>query len=190
MKKSIIFLFTFLTFATVGSAQIVQHIVVKLLDGAGNPIPTGQVAAILKSGAYQDAKFDAGEYKCDPTEKCIKIFAGAAGFEAAVKKYPGTAGTVTIVMKPSPTKSSVIVHRRSPLPGIEGDVNPILDSQERMYIYATKIGLLQNGRPAQQPLPFKLNRPIDAASSTGEKFTIWVMDITQEVSVLEFTQPK
>jgi len=190
MNKLILTISTFITLASVGAAQAVQHIVVKLLDGAGAPISTGQVAVILKGDAYQDAKFDAGEYKCNPGKHCIKIFAGAVGFEAAVKKYPDEAGTVTIVMKPSPTKSSAIVHGRGPLPGIVGDVSVILDTDKRMYMYAHKIGLLQNGRPAQQPLHFSLNRPIDAVSSTGSRFKIWVVDITQEISVLEFTQPK
>ena len=146
----------------------------------------------MKSGAYQEAFFEptTNEYKCKPTEKCVKIFAAAEGYEAAVTRYSGTAGAVTIPMKSSPAKNSAIIRGRGRLPGIEGDVNPIYDNLKRLYLYADKIGLEKNGRPAQQPLAFKLNERIDAESPTGRPFKIWVIDITQAVSVLEYTLPE
>lgn len=192
MSKYISFILTLFALAANAHAQTIQHIVVKLVDATGTPITTGQVAAILKSGAYQEAKLDvaSGEYKCDPTIQCIKVFAAAKGCEAAVTKYPGSGGTVIIAMKPSATKNSTIIYRRGPLPGIEGDVNPIYDNLKRLYLFATKIGLEKNGRPAQQPITFSLNRPINAISSIGKPFKIWVVDITQEVSIIEYTLPQ
>jgi hypothetical protein len=180
------------TLLTIAFAQPEPPIVVKLTDASGNSITTGKVAAILKSGAYQDAKFDTvtNEYRCEPTEQCIKIFAGAPGHEAVVEKYPGTGGTAVITMEASPKKNSTIVYRRGQLPGIEGDVNPIYDNLKRTYLYTDKIGLERYGRPAQQPLTFSLKRPIDAVSPIGKPFTIWVVDITQQVSLLEYTLPK
>ena len=178
--------------AAISVGQSPQQITVKLADAAGKPITTGQVAAILKSGAYQQAILDTttNEYRCDPTEKCVKLFAAAEGHEAAVNSYSGTVGTVTIPMKSSTTKNSTIIYRRGQLPGIEGDVNPIYDNLKRLYLYTDKIGLEKNGRPAQQPLTFKLNQRIDAVSPTGRPFKIWIIDITQQVSVLEYTLPK
>lgn len=167
-------------------------IAVKVSDAQGLPVKDAQVVAILKSGAYQDAKLDAadGQFKCLPTEECVKIYAAAPGFEGAVRKCSGAAGSFAVQLKQNPAKSSAIVRRTGALPGIVGMVNPYVDSSKRTGIYADKIGLEERGRPAKQPLYFAVNRPIDAVTSTGSKFKIWVMDITQEASLLEFTLPK
>ena len=173
-------------------AQGAQKIQVKLVDDKGVPVQNAQVAAILKSGAYQDALWDqaTGYYKCEPAEQCIKVFAGAVGHEAAVTRFPKDGGLFPMVLKKSSTKNSAVIHRAGYLPGIEGSINPKLDSQRRTYIYARKIGLEYRGRPAMQPLDFVINKPIEAVSPTGRPFKIWVVDITQEVSIVEYTLPK
>ena len=173
-------------------AQVVQKIAIKLVDDAGVPVKGAQVSAILKSGAYQDALWDkvSGHYKCEPTEQCIKVFAAAVGHEATVARFPKDGGVFPVVLKKSPVKNSAVIHRAGSLPGIDGSINPKLDSQRRTYIYATKIGLESRGRPALQPLDFVINKPIEAVSPTGRSFKIWVIDITQEVSVVDYTLPK
>ena len=173
-------------------AQSAQKIQVKLVDDKGVPVQNAQVAAILKSGAYQDALWDkvSGHYKCEPTEQCIKVFAAAVGHEATVARFPKDGGLFPMVLKKSPTKNSAVIHRSGLLPGIDGSINPILDNSSRTYIYTRKIGLEHKSRPALQPLYFSLNKPIDAVSPTGRNFKIWVIDITQQVSVVEYTLPK
>ena len=173
-------------------AQGAQKIQVKLVDDKGVPVLNAQVSAILKSGAYQDALWDkvSGLYKCEPTQQCIKVFAAAVGHEATVAKFPRDGGLFPMVLKKSPVKNSAVIHSAGSLPGIDGTINPILDSQRRTYVYARKIGLEQRGRPAMQPLYFVLNKPIEAVSPTGSPFKIWVVDITQEVSIVEYTLPK
>jgi hypothetical protein len=149
------------------------------------------VVAILKSGAYQDTKLENGEHVCLPTaDKCVKIYAAAPGFEANAVKYSGTSGAVAVALKPGGGKSSAIIRRRAPLPGIDGDVSPILDNLNRLYMYGDRIGFVQRNRPALQPIKFEMRKPIDAVSPTGGKFKIWVVDITTAVSLLEFTLPK
>jgi len=173
-------------------AQSAQKIQVKLVDDKGVPVQNAQVSAILKSGAYQDALWDkvSGQYKCEPTEQCIKVFAAAVGHEATVARFPKDGGLFPVVLKKSPTKNSAVIHRSGSLPGIDGSINPILDNSSRTYIYTRKIGLEHKSRPALQPLYFSLNKQIDAVSPTGRNFKIWVVDITQQVSVVEYTLPK
>ncbi len=173
-------------------AQVVQKIAIKLVDDAGVPVKGAQVSAILKSGAYQDALWDkvSGHYKCEPTEQCIKVYAAAVGHEATVARFPKDGGLFPVVLKKSATKNSAVIHGSGNLPGIDGSINPILDNQRRTYVYARKIGLESRGKPAMQPLYFIINKPIDAVSPTGSSFKIWVVDITQEVSVVDYTLPK
>jgi hypothetical protein len=179
-----------LLFAVSSAAFAQEHIAVKVTDSAGNAVEKAQVVAILKSGAYQDTKLVDGTFICDPTERCVKVYVAAQGYEGAVKPYSGGAGSLSVALKPSDTKNSAIIRGSGSLPPIKGTVNPMIDSSKRMYMYANKIGLETNGQPAEQPLHFALNRPISAMTPTGQRFKIWVTDITQEVSLLEYSIPK
>lgn len=174
------------------AVALADNVVVKVVDDKGQSVPNAEVCCLLRSGAYQMAKLDKtdGAYKAQPAEECIKVFVGAAGHEAAVKKASGKAGVFDVVMKPSATKGSAVIQRAGFLPGIKGSVNPIIDSSKRLFLYTTQIGLQKGGQPAQQPIEFALNRPIDAQTATGQKFKIYIVEITQEVSLLEFTTPK
>jgi hypothetical protein len=169
-----------------------EDIVVTVTNDKGQPVESADVVAILKSGAYQNAKLDKadGKYKCSPTEECIKIFAGAAGHEAAVKRYSGSQGAATVALKASETKGSAVIRRSGSLPGINGGLNPVMDAKGQTYLYSTKIGLTKNGKAAPQPVQFSLDRSIDATTDTGLKFKITVLEITPQVSLLEFTNPK
>lgn len=170
-------------------AQAPAGITVNVLDG-DQPVLNAKVALILKSGAYQMAKLAGDAYTCQPPAPCIKVFAAAPGYEAGVMKVPaGATGAITVSLKPSPTKNSAIIESAGPLPGIQGRVNPILDKTQRLFFYAKEIGLLEANRPAMQPIKFTLKHEINAETATGQRFKIWVIDITQQVSVLEYTMP-
>jgi hypothetical protein len=89
MNQYVVSILTVLLLTPLVSGQATQHIKVKVIDGSGTPLPNADVVAILKSGAYQDTKFENGEYKCESMERCVKIFAAAPGFEAGVKGLRG-----------------------------------------------------------------------------------------------------
>lgn len=164
-------------------------IIIKVTDEKGTPVEKADVVAILKSGAYQNTKFVNGAYVCEAPEECVKVYVGAPGREAAVTKYSGASGSVDVTLKPNAAKGSAVVRGKGSLPGIDGTVTPILDGQ-KTYMYSSKIGLVLNGRAADQPLHFAMKRPIEAVSSTGKKFKIEVLDITPQVALVEFTVPK
>lgn len=169
-------------------AWVPAAVTVTVLGRDGKPLLNAKVALVLKSGAYQSADLKDGVYISLPTQQPAKVFAACEGYEAYAGNCNGQA-PLTITLAASAQKNSTVIHRRGPLPGIEGDINPILDSSKRTYVYATKIGLMSSGRPALQPLYFKLKQPIEAVSSTGSKFRIWVKEITPEVSLVEYTKP-
>jgi hypothetical protein len=170
-------------------AQAPATITVSVMDGT-KPVLNAKVALILKSGAYQNAKLDGDVYTCEAPGPCAKVFAGAPGYEAATVKVGSGSGAITVNLKPSDTKNSTVIESSGELPGIEGRVNPILDNLKRLYLYAQKIGLLENNRPAQQPISFTLKRDIDAETVAGKRFKICIVDITQRVSLVEYTMPQ
>ncbi len=66
-------------------------------------------------------------------------------------------GPITVRMKAG---NSIIIHGSGRLPGIDGNIDPILDRLNRTYIYADQIGFQLNGKPIPgQPLEFKVNSP-------------------------------
>jgi hypothetical protein len=58
MSQYVVSILTLLLLTTLASGQATQHIKVKVIDGSGTPLPNADAVAVLKSGAYQDAKFD------------------------------------------------------------------------------------------------------------------------------------
>jgi hypothetical protein len=172
-------------------AQAPTQATVTVRGAGGAPVLNAKVSLILKSGAYQNATLVGEVYACEVPGPCAKVYAAAPGHEASVTKVGAAGpGAITVTLTPSATKSSQIIEREGKLPEIEGYVAPVHDQQKRMYIYTKKIGLIENGRPAAQPLKFTLKQSIDAETATGKKFNIWVVDITQQVSLLEYTMPQ
>jgi hypothetical protein len=121
MKTSIVL---FVVATAICSTGVADHIAVKITDKNGKQVANADVVAVLKSGAYQDAKLDAtdGLYKCEPTEECVKIFVAAPGYEAASPRYSGNAGALTVALTPSAEKDSAIVRGRSRFPNIDGEI--------------------------------------------------------------------
>lgn len=179
-------LLSLLALISFSAAAVADTIAVKVVDAQGLPVQKADVVAILKSGAYQDAKLDKadGQHKCHPAEECVKIYAAAPGHEAASKRYSGNSGVTTIELKASDTKGSAVIRRSGRLPGIDGTVSPMLDELKRTYMYSTKIVL------DQQPQNFVLNHSVSAKTAAGQRFKITVLEITGDVSLLEFTNPK
>jgi hypothetical protein len=181
---------TFLCSLAISASAFADKIIVKVVDEKGLPVLKAKVVAILKSGAFQNAKLDPADeqHKCEPTEECVKLYAAATGFEGVVKKYSGTPGVVMVQMKASAEKNSSIGGK---LEGIDGSVSTMYNSKGQYHMGSDKIGFAEKkgGRPVGR-VDFELNRAIDVVTSTGQKFKIWVLDITPQVALLEYSNPK
>ena len=80
----------------------------------------------------------------------------------------------------------VIPERTGHLPGLQGRLNPILDSLERMYLYATNVSI-NEGR--QQPVHFKLNEVLRLTDALGAEWLVRFVEMTGNSSVLEYEPP-
>ena len=173
-------------------AQDVQKVAIKLIDDSEAVVPDAKVAVILRSGAHQFATWDAasGEYRCEIKDKCLRVIAGAFGYEASAEKFPLTPGLFSIKMRKSAVKNSAVIERSGSLRGVDGSIELVLDNLRRTYIYTQKIRLESKGRPAVQPVNFTVGRPIEAVSANGRPFKLWVVELTQDVAVVEYSLPK
>lgn len=72
------------------------------------------------------------------------------------------------------------------IPGLKGGLNPILDTSNRNYLYASNIAI--NGGQSQ-PATFKINEPMDLEDCDGIIMQVTVKDIQGRSSLIEFVKP-
>src|SRR5262249_41207131 len=69
--------------------------------------------------------------------------------------------------------------------GLNGRLNPILDSLNRTYLYADNIAI-EGGK--NQPVTFSPNQPFLVEDSLGNQFELKVLSITNDSSTIEYRQ--
>ena len=80
---------------------------------------------------------------------------------------------------------SLIVHSTGHISGLNGRLNPILDTSNRTYLYADNIAI--NGGQAQ-PTTFVVNKPFELEDAQGTRFEVRVKLIASRTSLLEYRQ--
>lgn len=80
---------------------------------------------------------------------------------------------------------SLIIHSTGHIPGLNGRLNPILDTSNRTYLYADNISM--NGEH-KQPYSFAPNVPFELEDASGAKFEVEVKLIYGRTSLLEYRQ--
>ena len=64
---------------------------------------------------------------------------------------------------------SLVIHSTGHIPGLNGRLNPILDTSNRTYLYADNIAI--NGGQAQ-PTTFVVNEPFELEDAQGSRFEV------------------
>ena len=121
------------------------------------------------------------------SELPINVFCAAPAHCAHVERdwHPPTPLSVELQTLPA-GGSMVIPERTGHLPGLEGRLNPILDTLDRMYLYATNVAI-NEGR--QQPVRFKLNEAMRLTDVHGAELLVRFIEMTGNSSVLEYEPP-
>ncbi len=69
------------------------------------------------------------------------------------------------------------------VPELKGRLNPILDTHDRMYLYADNIAI-EDG--LQQPVSFKLGDPIKLTDSYGSEMSVTILKIIGRSALIEY----
>ena len=69
------------------------------------------------------------------------------------------------------------------LPVVNGRLNPIRDSHERTYLYASSIAINQG---KQQPVHFALGEDLRLTDADGREATVRVVDVVGRSALLEY----
>jgi hypothetical protein len=80
---------------------------------------------------------------------------------------------------------SLVIHSTGYIPGLAGRLNPILDTENRTYLYADNVAI--DGGKAQ-PANFSVNEPIALEDANGAIVFATVKHIAGRVALIQYTR--
>ena len=113
------------------------------------------------------------------------LLASHRSFPAAVYTKVDPDGLMQITLPRTENIGSVTIQSSGTIPGINGRVNPILDTSNRTYLYADNIAI--NGGE-NQPAAFAVNVPLELEDADGTIVYVTVKHIAARLSLLQYTR--
>ena len=114
----------------------------------------------------------------------MTVLCAAKGFAAHVTHDHRPDGPLEVRMEPVADGGSLIIaNRTGRLPGIQGRLNPIIDTLDRTYLYADNIAV-NDGQT--QPVHFALNEPVRLTDSLGASATVWFREMAGASCVFDY----
>jgi hypothetical protein len=160
----------------------------EVVDESGKPLPGAEILLVWSNGTHlQSITGDNGLAIFDsfpPTKEAPSVFCARDGFSHYYGRDHDFNQHLVIRMTRSSNGGSVIfVEGTGFIPGLDGRLNPILDAQDRTYIYADNIAV-EGGK--RQPVNFTTGRPFQAEDVQGNSFEITVVIIIGRSSLIEY----
>lgn len=158
------------------------------VHSGGEPLPGVEILALFPNKTWLQASTDeAGEAILDlyTSHLPMTVYAAAKGFEAGLERdwIPGQRGLL-LELKSFPKGGAAIFPQATGnIPGLSGRLNPKLDTHDRTYLYADNIAV-EEGR--QQPVPFRLGKPLKLADAYGVQMLVTIVDIVGRAALVEF----
>ncbi len=155
---------------------------------AGQPLAGSDVLALFPNKTWKSATTDeSGEAELDlhTTHLPMTVFAAAPGYGAHLEReWVPSQGALAVEMAPLPGGGSVIfAEATGHLPLVQGRLNPIRDTHDRTYMYASNIAIEQ-GR--QQPVHFALGEDLHLAGADGSEAIVRILDVVGRSALLEY----
>ena len=151
----------------------------------GGPLPGVNLLTLFPNTTWkQSTTDDNGEAQVDlhSTHLPMTVFAAAHGFAAHLEDdWLPANGTIAIEMERLPEGGSVIFPEATgSLPGLSGRLNPIRDTHDRTYLYASNIAI--NGGK-QQPVHFMPGVDLRLTDTEGKELIARIVSIVGRFGV-------
>ena len=161
--------------------------VVVTVRNEGRPLLGAEVLALFPNRTWKQAVADEnGEAALDlyTTELPMTVFGAAPGHAAClVREWLPAAGALALDLSPLPRGGSAIFPEATgSLPGLNGRLNPIRDSLDRTYLYATNIAV---GRGQLQPVQFVPGEDLRLTDSDGTERLVRIVEILGRSALVE-----
>lgn len=114
----------------------------------------------------------------------MTVFVAATGFAAHVERdWVPAQASLAVELEALPEGGSVIfAESTGQIPGLRGRLNPIRDTHDRTYLYASNIAI-EKGK--QQPVHFTLGEGLILTDSDGREMLVRVVEILGRSCLLE-----
>lgn len=114
----------------------------------------------------------------------MTVFVSSEGFAAHVERdWVPAQASLTVELEALPEGGSVIfAESTGRIPGLKGRLNPIRDTHDRTYLYASNIAV-EKGK--QQPVHFTLGEELALTDSDGREMLVRIVEIFGRSCLLE-----
>ena len=154
----------------------------------GRPLPGADLLALFPNKTWKRATTDeAGEAAVDlhATHLPMTVFAAAPGYAAHLEReWVPSSRALTIELESLQEGGSVIFPEATGyLPGLKGRLNPIRDTHDRTYLYASNVAINEG---EQQPVYFIPGEDLRLTDADGTAFLVRIVDIAGRSTLLEY----
>ena len=120
-----------------------------------------------------------------PGDRWVAVLCGARGVKAEVAYSEPFGEPVDLGMQLAAEDGGwlMVGNQTGHLPGIQGRLNPILDTLDRTYLYANNVAI-NDGQT--QPVHFVLNEPVHLTDSQGARATLWFRELAGTSCVFDY----
>ena len=155
---------------------------------SGQGVPGADLLVLFPNNTWRQATTDEDGYarvSLHTTELPMTVFAAAAGYAARQQRgWIPSRGALAVELEDLTGGGSVIfAEGAGHIPGLRGTLNPIRDSLDRTYLYASNIAI-NNGAP--QPVYFILGEDLRLTDAHGREGMIRIVDIAGRSALLEY----
>jgi hypothetical protein len=162
---------------------------VSVSSAAGSPVAGATVVAIADNDTTKSGTTDKSGVTTltIPTRRRYQLLIAHPDFPGAVVHSWDPAEDVKVSLAQTENTGSVICMSTGYIPGLEGRLNPILDTSNRTYLYADNIAI--NGGK-NQPAMFNVNEPFELEDSNGVVMQVRVLHIQGRTSLIQYVRPR
>ena len=154
----------------------------------GIPVPRVELLTLFPNNTWKHATTDEnGEAQVDlhSTHLPMTVFAASSEYAAHLEHdWVPAQGALAIEMQSLPNGGAVIFPEGTGyLPGLSGRLNPIRDTLDRTYLYASNIAINEG---KQQPVHFMPGEDLHLTDANGEERVVCIVEIVGRSALVEY----
>lgn len=155
---------------------------------AGQPLPGADLLLLFPNKTWkQMSTNEDGEASVDlhTTHLPMTVFTAASGYAAHLEReWIPSRGALAIELEALPEGGAVIFPEATgTLPRLKGRLNPIRDTHDRTYLYASNVAI-NDGR--QQPVHFVPGEDLRLTDAEGRELLVRIVDIVGRSALMEY----
>ena len=155
---------------------------------AGRPVLGADLLTLFPNKTWKRATTDEnGEAAVDlhTTHLPMTVFVAGDGYAAHLEReWTPASRPLSVELDPLPSGGSVVFPEATGhLPGLSGRLNPIRDTHDRTYLYASNIAI-NEGR--QQPVSFVLGDELRLTDAEGSETLVRIVEISGRSALVEY----